>query len=105
MYKDLIQDMKVEPSLKEALIKFLEKIEDKEETEEFNTFMDELMNLLVEQETLNIKAEAYDKLREIEENYQNDVGELREEYKAYEETGGKNIPVPLNPQETVSQIK
>jgi len=62
--------------------------------ETLNLFLVSLIPFLNEYTKNKIKAEGYDKLREIELRYQAKIGLLRNEYKEFVESKGTNIPIP-----------
>jgi hypothetical protein len=78
---EIIQKIKVADDFKNPIIKFIETYDGHNEYE-FLAFCYTVVTILNKLNVLTAKADGYDDLKEIEDNYKNVLEELREDYKA-----------------------
>jgi hypothetical protein len=78
---EIIEKIKVSDEFKNPVIKFI-KIYDGSNEYDFLAFCYTIVVILNKLNVLTVKADGYDDLKEIEDNYKNVLEELREAYKA-----------------------
>lgn len=103
VYRRIIEDLKIEPDIKEVLLTFMDTFDGTNE-EEFNNLMELVIDVLSRREILKLKAEAYEKMRDAELDYQEKLMEFRREYKSLIDSGGDNVPSVYSEKSSKEQI-
>lgn len=93
----IIEEIKIEDSYKEPIINFINSY-DGNDSEKFHNFNNHIIDLLCLIRKLKVKAEAYDALENLNDEYESSMENIKEEYEELKQgylSPGPAVPTGL----------